>query len=46
MKLYNNTKKGGFFVEAGAYDGVVVSNTLLMEHKFGWTGTTYVKKNQ
>jgi hypothetical protein len=38
MKLFNNTKKGGFFVEAGAYDGVVVSNTLLMEVEYGWTG--------
>jgi len=38
MKLYNFTKKEGFFFEAGAYDGVVVSNTLLMETMFNWTG--------
>ena len=38
MKLYNNSKRNGFFVEAGAYDGMSVSNSLLMEHKYGWTG--------
>jgi hypothetical protein len=40
MKLYNFTKTEGFFFEAGAYDGVVVSNTLLMETMFNWTGET------
>ena len=29
MKLYNFSKTEGFFIEAGAYDGVAVSNTLL-----------------
>jgi len=38
MKLYNFNKSEGFFIEAGAYDGVVVSNTLLMEVKHNWTG--------
>ena len=38
MKLYNFTKTEGFFFEAGAYDGVVVSNTLLMETMYNWTG--------
>ena len=38
MKLMNFTKKNGFFIEAGAYDGVVASNTLLMEVMYDWTG--------
>jgi hypothetical protein len=38
MNLFNFSKTGGFFVEAGAYDGVIVSNTLLMEAMYGWTG--------
>ena len=38
MKLYNFNKTEGFFVEAGAYDGVTASNTLLMETRYGWSG--------
>ena len=38
MKLYNFTKTNGFFFEAGAHDGVIISNTLLMETRFNWTG--------
>ena len=31
-------ERGGYFVEAGALDGVQASNTLLLEEDYGWTG--------
>lgn len=31
-------KRGGFFLEFGATDGVEHNNTWLMEQDFGWTG--------
>jgi FkbM family methyltransferase len=31
-------KRGGFFVEFGATNGIDISNTYLMEKQFGWTG--------
>lgn len=31
-------KRDGFFVEVGALDGVQMSNSLLMETRYGWSG--------
>eukprot|EP00092_Neocalanus_flemingeri_P073101 GFUD01090139.1.p1 GENE.GFUD01090139.1~~GFUD01090139.1.p1 ORF type:complete len:291 (-),score=83.39 GFUD01090139.1:16-888(-) len=37
LQHYNN-KKNGFFIEAGAWDGEQLSNTLYLETQLGWTG--------
>src|ERR1700722_9523077 len=31
-------QRGGFFVDIGAWDGVEISNTLLLERHYGWCG--------
>lgn len=31
-------RRGGYFVEIGAFDGVTFSNTYLLERKYGWSG--------
>lgn len=36
--LVNGFKRDGYFVEFGATDGVGLSNTVLLERQFGWTG--------
>jgi FkbM family methyltransferase len=33
-----DSKRGGFFVEFGATDGVAINNTVLLERGFGWNG--------
>ena len=33
-----NEKRGGYFVDIGANDGVSISNTYLLERKYGWQG--------
>jgi len=35
---YYKYKKNGYFVEIGAYDGIALSNTLVLEKTYGWTG--------
>ena len=36
--FYNESKTNGFFFEAGAFDGVTVSNSLFFELRRGWNG--------
>ena len=37
-KIFKNKIRNGFFIEAGAYDGELLSNTLFFEMKQRWTG--------
>ncbi|WP_416564174.1 FkbM family methyltransferase [Nocardia testacea] len=33
-----NGKRGGYFLDSGASDGVAASNTFLLETSYGWSG--------
>ena len=33
-----NEKKGGYFLDIGAYNGIVFSNTYILESKYNWKG--------
>ena len=37
LKFYNN-KQNGYFVEIGASDGIILSNTYLLETQYNWKG--------
>lgn len=37
VNFYNN-KEDGFFIEIGASDGLILSNTYLLETKYKWKG--------
>jgi len=38
QRYFHEKKKGGFFIEAGAFDGESESTTLHFELEHGWTG--------
>ncbi len=38
MKEVFPGRRGGYFVDLGAYDGYISSNTYILERRFGWDG--------
>jgi len=38
FKTFFPNKRGGVFLDVGAYDGVKLSNTFFFEKEMGWTG--------
>lgn len=38
---YYKGKKGGYFIDIGANDGVSYSNTLRLEYEYQWTGVCF-----
>ena len=37
-RFYGHKKRNGFFIEAGAFNGYDLSNSLYFERKYNWTG--------
>ncbi len=33
-----NERIGGFFLDIGAHDGITISNTYILEHRYKWSG--------
>ncbi|MDP3071623.1 MAG: FkbM family methyltransferase [Opitutaceae bacterium] len=33
-----NGKRGGYFLDIGAHDGITISNTFILERKYAWKG--------
>lgn len=38
VETVTGSKRNGTFIEVGAYDGLVSSNTYYLEYSLGWTG--------
>lgn len=41
-----NFKRGGYFIDIGAYDGILHSNTYLLEKEYGWSGICVEPSNK
>jgi hypothetical protein len=37
-KLFTEEDKNGIFIELGAHDGIIQSNTAYFEYKYNWSG--------